>query len=77
MTAGSSSSQTGIELTTPVEALPHVDGRRAEALRRLGIASAADLLKHLPMRLEYHAGETAFGQLAEGTSASVTGVIAN
>jgi ATP-dependent DNA helicase RecG len=77
MSPGPASNETDIALTTPVEHLPQVGKRRAEALHRLGIMTAADLLKHLPTRHEYHAGEMAIGYLAEGTTASVTGEIAN
>ncbi len=35
---------------TPVEALPGVGPVMAGALRRLGLASAADLVRHVPLR---------------------------
>jgi ATP-dependent DNA helicase RecG len=41
-----------IELSTPVTYLKGVGPRRAEALRRLDIISAGDLLYHLPHRYE-------------------------
>jgi len=66
-----------VELTTPIDALPGIDARRARAFARLRIATVADLIRHLPHRWEFHAGVTPIGRLAEDTIATVTGEVAN
>jgi ATP-dependent DNA helicase RecG len=43
--------------STPVSAIPGVGPRTAEALGHLGIRTAGDLVRHLPMRYEHDRGE--------------------
>ncbi len=66
-----------LTLATPVTDLPDVGPRRAAALNRLLIHTAADLLKHLPHRWEYHAGQIPIGRLQPDTTATALGEIAN
>ncbi|MFO0963294.1 MAG: ATP-dependent DNA helicase RecG [Phycisphaerales bacterium] len=46
-----------IRPTTPVESLPGIGPRTAAAMRQLGLATAGDLLRHLPMRFEHERSE--------------------
>ncbi len=66
-----------ITLATKVSDLPGVGPTRAAALQRLGIATAGDLVKHLPHRWEYHAGQAAIAQLQPDTVATAVGEVAN
>ena len=60
---------------TPVEALPGVGPVMAGALRRLGLASAADLVRHVPLRWEEDREESTLADLAaEGGPDSSAGV---
>jgi len=65
--------ETEVTLATPVERLPGVGPRRAEALARLGIERVRELLRHLPMRYEHEAGETGCAELAAETIGAVRG----
>jgi ATP-dependent DNA helicase RecG len=47
---GERSTRTAVRLDTPVQFLKGIGERRAEALERLGIRTARDLLWHLPLR---------------------------
>ena len=52
-----------VQLSTPIEQLPGVRSQRARLFRRLGIETARDLIRHLPMRYEREWGEDAIGNL--------------
>ncbi len=69
-------SQPSIELGSPVTELAGVTEHRAQLLGRLGVATVADLLKHLPHRWEYHAGQTPIAQLPIGSVATAVGQVA-
>ena len=62
-------------LDTPVTYLKGVGGRRAEALRRLGVRTAGDLLRHLPHR--YHDASTvaSIASLEPGMDATIIGTV--
>lgn len=62
-------------LETPVEFLTGVGPRRAEALRRLNIFTARDLLFHIPFRYEDASTVTPIAQLRVGDDASVIGTV--
>lgn len=62
-------------LRTPVQFLKSVGPQRAEALRRLGLKQASDVLFFFPRSYEDFAAETRIEDLAEGQPASVTGTI--
>ena len=64
-----------LELSTAVQYVPGVGPRRAELLERLGIVTAADLIKHLPHRWEHHAGQMPIGELPIGATATVRGEV--
>ncbi|MBL0926321.1 MAG: ATP-dependent DNA helicase RecG [Phycisphaerales bacterium] len=64
-----------LRLQTPVEELPHVGPRRAAAFRRLGVATLADLIKHLPHRHERIEPEAPIARLAAGAVVSARGEI--
>ncbi len=49
--------------STPIEAVPGIGPRTAPAFRHLGIASVADLLRHLPLRYEHERSELAIGDV--------------
>ncbi|MFP4144876.1 MAG: ATP-dependent DNA helicase RecG [Phycisphaeraceae bacterium] len=70
-----SAAETDIKLSSPVTDLPGVGKRRARLLGRLGIRSVTDLLRHLPLRYERHAGEDAIDRLQVETIGSARGVI--
>ncbi len=65
-----------IALASPVTELASVSSHLAGLLQRLGIATVADLIKHLPHRYEYHAGRTPIAELPVGSIASATGQVA-
>ncbi|MFM8639685.1 MAG: ATP-dependent DNA helicase RecG, partial [Planctomycetota bacterium] len=50
---------------TPIDAVPGIGPRTAPAFRHLGISTAGDLLRHLPMRWERDRGERTVAELAE------------
>ena len=62
-----------IELSTPVTYLKGVGPRRAEALRRLDIITAGDLLYHLPHRYEDASTVSPISSLEPGMDATVLG----
>lgn len=62
-----------IELSTPVTYLKGVGPRRAEALRRLDIISAGDLLYHLPHRYEDASTVSPISSLEPGMDATILG----
>ena len=62
-------------LETPVEFLTGVGPRRAEALRRLNIFTARDLLFHVPHRYEDASTVTAIAKLRVGDDATVIGTV--
>ncbi len=62
-----------IELSTPVTYLKGVGPRRAEALRRLDIVTAGDLLFHLPHRYEDASTVSDISSLEPGMDATVLG----
>lgn len=61
----------------PVDRLSGVGPARVTQLKRLGIRSVADLLRHLPARYEQHAAETAIAELKQDnkTVESARGVV--
>jgi ATP-dependent DNA helicase RecG len=63
----------GISLETPVMYLKTVGPARADALRRLGIITAEDLLHHLPHRYEDASTVTPIASLQPGMDATVIG----
>jgi len=62
-------------LETPVEFLTGVGPRRAEALRRLNIFTARDLLFHVPHRYEDASTVTPIAKLRVGDDATVIGTV--
>jgi ATP-dependent DNA helicase RecG len=62
-------------LDTPVEFLTGVGPRRAEALRRLNIFTARDLLFHVPHRYEDASTVTPIARLKVGDDATVIGTV--
>ncbi|HEX5438782.1 MAG TPA: ATP-dependent DNA helicase RecG [Gemmatimonadaceae bacterium] len=64
-----------LSLATPVTYLKGVGPRRGQALRRLGIVTAADLLYHLPHRYEDATTVTPIASLEPGMDATVIGTV--
>lgn len=62
-----------IELSTPVTYLKGVGPRRAEALRRLHVLTAGDLLYHLPHRYEDASTVAPISSLEPGMDATILG----
>src|ERR671939_642221 len=62
-----------LHLDTPVTYLKGVGPHRAEALRRLHVLTAADLLYHLPHRYEDASTVSPIAQLEPGIDATVIG----
>ncbi len=60
-------------IDTPVTYLKGVGPARAEALRRLGVITAGDLLFHLPHRYEDASTVTPISKLAPGMTATIIG----
>src|SRR5919197_1448899 len=60
---------------TPVTYLKGVGPRRAEALRRLGIVTAGDLLYHVPHRYEDATTVSPIASLEPGIDATVIGTV--
>ena len=60
-------------LDSPAQFLKGVGPRRAEALGRIGIGSARDLLYHVPRRYEDASTVTRIGSVEVGTDATVIG----
>jgi len=61
--------------TTPVTALPGVGERLAERLARLGLASVADVLFHLPLRYQDRTRVRRIGELRPGDEAVVDATV--
>lgn len=70
------STETSLTLATPIRYAPNVGHRRATLYERLGITRIAHLIKHLPHRYEYQAGESAIDELAVDTIATARGIVA-
>ena len=64
-----------ITLETPVTYLKGVGERRAALLRRLGIVTAGDLLRHIPHRYEDASTVSPIAGLATGMDATVIGTV--
>ena len=64
-----------LSLTTPIQYAPGVGPRRAELFARLGVGNIADLIKHLPHRYEFYAGQSPIGQLAIGSMGTARGAV--
>jgi ATP-dependent DNA helicase RecG len=64
-----------IDLSTPVTYLKGVGPRRAEALRRLHVVTAGDLLYHLPHRYEDATTVSPIASLEPGMDATVLGTV--
>jgi ATP-dependent DNA helicase RecG len=65
--------QQRLRLDTPVTYLKGVGPARAEALRRLGVASAGDLLYHIPHRYEDASTISSIASLETGMQGTVVG----
>jgi len=64
-----------ISLDTPVTYLKGVGERRSTLLRRLGIVTAGDLLRHIPHRYEDASTVAPIATLATGMDATVIGTV--
>ncbi|MDQ3697961.1 MAG: hypothetical protein M3373_08050, partial [Gemmatimonadota bacterium] len=64
-----------VYLDTRVTYLKGVGERRAEALRRLGIITAGDLLYHLPHRYEDATTVSSIATLEPGMEGTVIGTV--
>ncbi|MBL4699999.1 MAG: ATP-dependent DNA helicase RecG [Phycisphaeraceae bacterium] len=67
---------TPITLSSPVNNLPGVGKSRAASLEKLGIQSVSDMLKHLPSRYEFLAGESSVSELKADTIGTARGIVA-
>ena len=76
MTGKAEHASASLRLADDVRSLPGVNVNRARLLARLGIHTASDLLRHLPMRYEHEAAEQAIAELVVDTVGSARGVIA-
>ena len=65
--------QTRIRLDTPVTYLKGVGPARAEALKRLGVVTAGDLLYHIPHRYEDASTIATIASLEPGMQGTVVG----
>ncbi|MBX6333334.1 MAG: DEAD/DEAH box helicase, partial [Gemmatimonadaceae bacterium] len=65
----------GVLLSTPVTYLKGVGPRRAEALRRLHVLTAEDLLYHLPHRYEDASTVSPIASLEPGMDATIIGTV--
>ena len=65
--------QTRLRLDTPVTYLKGVGPARAEALKRLGVVSAVDLLYHIPHRYEDASTISPIASLEPGMQGTVVG----
>jgi ATP-dependent DNA helicase RecG len=65
--------QTRLRLDTPVTYLKGVGPARAEALKRLGVLTAGDLLYHIPHRYEDASTITPIASLETGMQGTVVG----
>ncbi|MBI1372787.1 MAG: ATP-dependent DNA helicase RecG [Phycisphaera sp.] len=66
-----------LTLGTPIQYAPGVGARRAQLFAKLGVRTIADLIKHIPHRYEYHAGQTPILDLPIGQIATARGVVVN
>ena len=64
-----------LRLGTPVEQIPQVADRRAVQLRRLGIRTVSDLIRHLPARYEQEHAEGSITDLPIGAFGTARGEI--
>jgi ATP-dependent DNA helicase RecG len=69
-------SQPELTLSTPVKELPGVGKAKAASLVKMGIETVSDLLRHLPMRYEFLAGESSIAQLQADTIGTARGIVA-
>jgi ATP-dependent DNA helicase RecG len=65
-----------MELDSPVQYVKGVGPQRAEALAKLGILTAEDLLLHLPMRYEDRSQFARLSELRPGMRVAVAGTVA-
>ena len=65
-----------VHIGSPVEALPEVSEAAGRRLRRLGVETVRDLLRHLPMRYQREHAESSIDQLAIDAVGSARGVVA-
>jgi ATP-dependent DNA helicase RecG len=70
------SGTSGLDLAAPVQFVKGVGPQRAEALAQAGIATAEDLLYHLPLRYEDRSRFVRIADLRPGMKVSVAGTIA-
>jgi len=68
-------SEQALSLATPIQYAPGVGPHRAERFARLNIATVADLVKHLPHRYEFFAGQSPIAELAIGSLATARGQV--
>ena len=72
---GAAGSAADIELSTGVQFLKHVGPRRAPLLRRLGLATAGDVLFFFPRSYEQLGEQCRVDQLEEGADVSIVGTV--
>ncbi len=72
---GAAGSAADIELSTGVQFLKHVGPSRAPMLRRLGLATAGDVLFFFPRDYEQLGEQCQVDQLEEGAAASIVGTV--
>jgi ATP-dependent DNA helicase RecG len=65
-----------VDLQAPVQYVKGVGPQRAQALEKLGVRTAFDLLLHVPMRYEDRRSFARVGELRPGMKVSVSGEIA-
>ncbi len=65
-----------LKLSSPVSDLPGVGRSRTLRLRRLGIESISDLIRHRPLRYEYEQSESGIRELVVDTLGSARGTVA-
>lgn len=68
---------TPISLAHPIQYAPGVGPRRAQLMNRLGINTVADLIKHLPVRYEFQAGQQRILDLPLNAVATARGTVVN
>jgi ATP-dependent DNA helicase RecG len=66
-----------LRLDAPVQFLKGVGEKRAEALSRLGVRTAGDLLRHVPFRYHDATTVTPIARLRPGTEATVIARVAS
>ncbi len=64
-----------MDLRSPVQYVKGVGPQRADALAKVGVRTAEDLLLHLPMRYEDRSAFARIGELRPGMRVSVAGEI--